>query len=1071
MSPERYQQVSAAFNAALKAPVEGRDALIREACGNDDAMRAEVERMLENHARATQEQFLDAPDLTGPFAPAPAEAVGTRIGPYKILQRIGEGGFGVVYMAEQEHQIRRRVALKVIKPGMDSAQVVARFEAERQALAMMDHPNIARVFDAGTTDAGRPYFVMELVHGVPVTAYCYEAVLPLRERLALFVAICQAVQHAHQKGVIHRDLKPSNVLVTMLDGRPVPKVIDFGIAKAIGQQLTEKTIFTQFGAAVGTFEYMSPEQAGMSALDVDTRSDIYSLGVLLYELLTGTTPLGRDGLRQAAYDEIVRRIKQEEPPSPSLRLSGPGDRLKTIAASRGIEPEQLKRSVRGDLDWVVMKALEKDRNRRYETANGFARDVQRYLDGDPVEAGRPSAWYRVRKLATKHRTALAGAGAFAVLLTVATAVSAGLAVWADGQRRRAEDAERKSAERLVQVEAERRRAVAAEGQAKDRLTQVEKANTLLGSIFRNLDPRSEQKEGKPLRAILSDRLGKAADDLDGSSIGDALTVARLQTVLGTSLIGLGESRRAIVLLERARETRESKLGPDQPDTIQSSNNLANAYLNAGRTAEAIKLHQATLKIRESKLGPDDPQTLQSINNLAIAYQAAGRTAEAIKLHQATLRSRESKLGPDHPDTLATRNNLANAYQVAGRTAEAIKLYEPTLRDRESKLGPDDLVTLSLRNNLALAYQAVGRTAEAITLDEATLKIRESKLGPDHPDTLATRNNLASAYQAAGRIDEAIKLYEETLKLRESKLGPDHPDTLATRNNLANSYKDAGLYEDAIRMHEATLKMCISKLGPDHRDTLSSRSNLATAYLVAGRTAQAIKLYEATLELREPNLGPDDPITLFTRDRLTLAYQAAGLYEDAIKLHKAALKHYEAKLRPDHPTTFNSRINLALAYEGLGRWVEAEPLRRDALAVHRRTLKPDSPLLAGDLAPLGRNLLKQSKWPEAERLLRESLAIREKVIPGEWQRFNSMAMLGGALLGQGRYAEAEPLIVGGYNGMAVRSAKIGAGGRFNLSEAAERVIRLYEAWGKPEKVREWRSKLGLADLPADVFARP
>ena len=458
MSPERWRQICAIFEAALEVQAADREALISEACSGDDTMRAEVESLLNNDARATRDEFLEAPDLTASVAPSPIEVLGARIGPYKILQPIGEGGFGVVYMAEQERPVRRRVAIKLIQPGMDNAQVIARFEAERQALALMDHPNIARVFDAGSTDSGRPYFVMELVQGVPITNYCDQARLTPRERLALFVTVCQAVQHAHQKGVIHRDIKPSNILVTTVDGRPVPKVIDFGVAKAVGQRLTEKTMFTQFGAVVGTLEYMSPEQAGLTALDVDTRGDIYSLGVLLYELLTGTTPLDRLRLRQAAYAEILRLIKEEDPPSPSTRLSGSGERLKAIAASRSIEPDRLTRSVRGDLDWVVMKALEKDRTRRYETASAFARDVQRHIDGDPVEASPPSAWYRVRKLATKHRVALTVSAAFALLLTAAAAVSTGLAIRANHALSQSRQNETRASDALKTASAETRRA-------------------------------------------------------------------------------------------------------------------------------------------------------------------------------------------------------------------------------------------------------------------------------------------------------------------------------------------------------------------------------------------------------------------------------------------------------------------------------------------------------------------------------------------------------------------------------------------------------------------------------------
>ncbi len=409
------------FNEAIRLRSgPERDAYLGKFCRDDSKLRADVEALIQAHEA---ESLLDVP-IFGPEVSLDnsplTEGPGTIIGPYKLLELIGEGGFGAVYMAEQEEPIRRRVALKIIKLGMDTKRIIARFEAERQALAMMDHPNIAKVFEAGSTDKGRPYFAMELVKGVPITEYCDKNNLGTQKRLELFIDVCRAVEHAHQKGIIHRDIKPSNVMVTLHDGRPVPKIIDFGIAKAMQQRLTEKTLLTEFRQLIGTPEYMSPEQAEFSGLDIDTRSDIYSLGVLLYELLTGTTPFEAKQFRSASYDEICRIIRETEPPKPSTRLSTLGDGLVEGAKHRQVEAGKLCKTIRGDLDWIVMKALEKDRSRRYETANGLILDIERHLNNEPVSAGPPSAGYRLHKFFLRHRAAVITVA----LVTAALAVGA-----------------------------------------------------------------------------------------------------------------------------------------------------------------------------------------------------------------------------------------------------------------------------------------------------------------------------------------------------------------------------------------------------------------------------------------------------------------------------------------------------------------------------------------------------------------------------------------------------------------------------------------------------------------------
>jgi serine/threonine protein kinase/WD40 repeat protein len=488
------------FNTACGIEAgDARALYLKQACADDRVLLARLERLLRVCENDVFLRLPTVPEIS--FAPAIQEGAGTRIGPYTLVEKIGEGGFGIVFVAEQQQPVRRLVALKIVKPGMDTREVVARFEAERQALAMMDHPNIAHVFDGGTTESGRPYFVMELVKGVPITQYCDEHELTPRDRLVLIEAVCLAVQHAHQKGVIHRDLKPTNVLVAAYDGVPVPKIIDFGIAKALGERLTDRTLVTSFGGIVGTLEYMSPEQAEFNARDVDTRADIYSLGVLLYELLTGTTPLSRERLKQAAMIEALRLIREEEPPRPSTRLSESTHAETTVSEQRKIEPEKLIRELRGDLDWIVMKALEKDRDRRYQTANGLARDIERYLHNEPVEACPPSMVYRLRTFARRNKATLAAGGLISAALILGTMASCYFALKASARAREADDA--------------RIRASAAEKDARkgeDRALQAERrarlgeADALVGQAH---GARYSRRPGQRFEALVA--LGKAAD--------------------------------------------------------------------------------------------------------------------------------------------------------------------------------------------------------------------------------------------------------------------------------------------------------------------------------------------------------------------------------------------------------------------------------------------------------------------------------------------------------------------------------------------------------------------------------
>jgi serine/threonine protein kinase/tetratricopeptide (TPR) repeat protein len=839
MSAE-FQRIKDIFLAALEKDAGApRLSYLDEVCGQDIELKQRVEALLARHEAAGS--FLESPaPALPPTTDEPAtERPGTVIGPYKLLQQIGEGGMGTVYMAEQTQPVQRKVALKIIKPGMDSRQIIARFEAERQALALMDHPNIARVLDAGATGTGRPYFVMELVKGNPITKYCDEHHLSPRERLDLFVPVCQAVQHAHQKGIIHRDLKPSNVLIALYDGKPVPKVIDFGVAKAMGQKLTEETLFTQFGQVVGTLEYMSPEQAEPNQLDIDTRSDIYSLGVLLYELLTGTTPIQRKRLKEAAILEALRIIREEEPPKPSTRLSTT-EELPSIAANRGLEPKKLSGLVRGELDWIVMKALEKDRNRRYETANGLAMDLQRYLADEPVLAGPPSNSYRLKKFVRRNRGSVMAVAVVILALVVGIVGTTLGLIEARRQRDAAETAA--TAEKQAKETAQER-----EGETKAVLEFVE------SKVFAAARPKDEEG-GQGFDVKLADAVRAALPFLDKSFTDQPLIEGRLRMTMGNSFLYLGDANAASEQFQAARRLFTEHRGADHPDTLRAMCRLARSYQDLGRNTDAVKLYEEALTVMKVKL-PDDPLTLGSMNNLANSYGNLGRHAEGLKLLEETLALQTAKLGPDHRSTLGTMTNLGIVYGIVGRHDDARKLLEKTLALMKAKI-PNDRFRLNCMDSLAGIYADLGRHADALKLHEEALALIKARLGPGHPDTLEIMYGLANDYGSLGRTQEALKLREETFQLQKSNLGPDHPATLKSMVNLANSYDAAGRTQEALRLREETLPLMKAKHGLDHPDTLTSMNNLASSYISVGSVARAMAILQDALALHERRVKVD-----------------------------------------------------------------------------------------------------------------------------------------------------------------------------------------------------------------------
>jgi non-specific serine/threonine protein kinase/serine/threonine-protein kinase len=724
---------------------------------------------------------------------AARNAAGALIGPYELVQLIGEGGMGQVWLADQHQPVRRRVAVKLIKAGMDTREVVARFDSERQALALMDHPSIAHVFDAGETAEGRPYFVMEYVSGRPITEYCDQKKITIRQRLQLFILVCEGVQHAHQKAIIHRDLKPSNILVTEVDGKPMPRIIDFGLAKAMSPQPTDETMYTGIGTVVGTLAYMSPEQAEAS-LDIDTRTDVYSLGVVLYELLVGALPLD---FRNLAHPEALRRLRNQDAPRPSTKLRMLAGDSAVAAQNRSAAPPVLSRQLRGDCDWIALKALEKDRKRRYATPLDLAADLDRYLRHEPVAAHPPSVAYRAGKYVRRHRLGVAIAASAALLLVGFAAAQA--------------------------VELSRIR------QARDRADRIA---AFMTSMFRVSNPSEARGNSVTAREILD----KASQQIGAGLNNDPELRARLMLTMSQTYAGLGLYARAQALSQQALDIARPLLGAQNRLTLATESELATYVRAQSHPAEAEQKLRATLAAQQKALGPDDPDTIATMDRLAYTLSNEARQAEAEALFRRTLAAERRMLGPADPQTLRTLNELAETLTAQGRYADADQIYSELIAAQRQSLGVDHPATLLSMEHAAENLSEEGRYQEAEKLDNEVIAGQTRILGPDHPQTLRTEMFLAITLMKEGRYAEADKLQTQVIAIKRRVLGPSHTSTLQSMEMEASCLSHEGRYADSDRMFHEVIDIAGQTNQPATVD--EAWYNLATAEAARGNRNEA-----------------------------------------------------------------------------------------------------------------------------------------------------------------------------------------------------------------------------------------
>ncbi|MFC1634411.1 tetratricopeptide repeat protein [Planctomycetota bacterium] len=825
-------------------------------------------------------------------APSPAtsldrfiEQPGSRIGHYRLLSVLGEGGMGIVYLAEQEQPIKRRVALKVIKPGMDSKRVIGRFEAERQALALLDHPNIAHIHDAGTTESGRPYFVMEYVQGLPITEHCDHQKLTIEDRLNLFLQVCHAVHHAHQKGIIHRDIKPSNILVCAEREKAIPKIIDFGVAKAIAQPLTERTLVTEHGQLFGTPEYMSPEQADMTNEDIDTRSDVYSLGILLYVLLTGALPFDSDTFRQGGIENIRQVIRETNPKTPSTRLSRLGNEAKKFAQSRRTEVATLVRCLHKELEWIPLKAMRRERTERYRSASELSDDIENYLKGAPLIAGPPSTVYQLKKFVRRHGALFTGIAAVLVVLVAGIVVSILLTI----------------------------------GQARARAEAQAVSDFLRLSVLESLDPYKVGGSQITIRSVLD----AASKDLQDKFHGTPMAEAEIRHTIGFAYWSLGLYEQHELHYRRAVDICRAQLGNEDPKTLLWVKEQGWGYFARSRFEEAEKLFSEAFEGMQRELGEEDPNMLHAMASLGTVYCIQGRFQEAERLCRKAMETIRLVWGEKHTGAYCVM--LAQCYHLQGRYEEAEQLLTKAIDICRHKHGEKGWFTLTAKLRFGELCVDLGHYEEAERHLLDILNVWRDVWGQEHPETLWTKTYLGWLYHSQGRHKEAEELLYPTLETSRQALGEAHLLSMHAMHGLSTLYLSQGRYDEAELLLEKVIENGRNIMGEENWYTLNAVNTQARLYMAQGRYAEAEELYLKTLEAQRQALGDEHMHTLRSMNGLAQLYTQQARYEKAEPLFAKALEIGRSELGAAHPQILTSIHSLAILYKEQARYDDAERL--------------------------------------------------------------------------------------------------------------------------------------------------